>query len=271
MRHGPNCCGYSFVSVDGRGRSKKRRLGEKWWRVESAGVKARGKDNRCTLDKAAWTLPETGSWRTSPVLWLDFPWVAGGRLQVDQSFFFPPSPLSLHTHHAEPVPVTMVTQGEPCHETVGCKQKRDPLSHFRNLQGGGSPPTPPMEMDQRSQNSVAFNSVLHLRCWWGIEHLLFCACMCFYKSLQYTAVQTQMIFMLTFSLFYLPLRLFIFFCFQIIKKKLINTIKQKSWKSKAISFAAGNGVCRRIYFQTTCRIRLLWAHKRETMSANQIR
>lgn len=116
--------------------AKKGDLGEKWWRVESAGVKARGKDKRCTL---AWVLLETGSWRTSPVLWLDFPWVAGGRLQVDPS---PPTPFSLHTHHAEPVPVTMVTQSEPCRETEGCKQKRDPLSHFRNLQGGGTHPPP---------------------------------------------------------------------------------------------------------------------------------
>lgn len=75
-------------------------------------------------------------------LWLDFPWAADGRRQVNAfPFFF--SLLSLHTpHHAEPVPVTMVTQGEPSRETEACKQKRNPLSHFRNLTGGESPPPP---------------------------------------------------------------------------------------------------------------------------------
>lgn len=161
--------------------AKKGDLGDKWWRVESAGVKARGKDKRCTLDKAAWMLPETGSWRTSPVLWLDFPWVAGGRLQVDPST--PP-----------PLPPYSPCRTSPCyHGNTGRAvpwdrgmqtEERSTLPFPQSTGRREPPPTPPnMEMDQRSQNPVAFNSVLHLHCWWGIEHLLFCVCMCFYKIL----------------------------------------------------------------------------------------
>lgn len=133
---------------------------------------------RGTWDRAAWMLHEAGSWGSSPVSFAIFPlgcwWKTAGGC-------FPPffsSLFSLHTlYHAEPVPVTMVTQGEPSRETEGCKQKRDPLSHFRNLQGGGSLP-PPNQRYQRYHNSVAFNTVLYLHCKSDfIIHIFFFLCL----------------------------------------------------------------------------------------------
>lgn len=182
---------------------------------------------RGTWDRAAWMLHEAGSWGSSPVSFAIFPmgcwWKTAGGC-------FPPffsSLFSLHTpYHAEPVPVTMVTQGEPSRETEGCKQKRDPLSHFRNLQGGGSPE----ETDQRYHNSVAFNTVLYLH--WKSDFIIhiffFCACTCESTKVslhcspdsKWTSVS------LTFMLFFCTCFAPVYFN-RLPEKKLINTIKQK--------------------------------------------
>lgn len=187
---------------------------------------------RGTWDRAAWMLHEAGSWGSSPVSFAIFPlgcwWKTAGGC-------FPPffsSLFSLHTpYHAEPVPVTMVTQGEPSRETEGCKQKRDPLSHFRNLQGGGSPPPPNQRRKPIRDIITQWHLILYYICIVSqtlSSTFFFCACTCESTKVslhcspdsKWTSVS------LTFMLFFCTCFAPVYFN-MLPEKKLINTIKQK--------------------------------------------
>lgn len=207
---------------------------------------------RGTWDRAAWMLHEAGSWGSSPVSFAIFPlgcwWKTAGGC-------FPPffsSLFSLHTpYHAEPVPVTMVTQGEPSRETEGCKQKRDPLSHFRNLQGGGSPPPPNQRRKPIRDIITQWHLILYYICivsqTLSSTFFFFVPARVSLQKYPCTAAQTQnghlFLWLLCYSL--VPvLHLFILICFQ--RKSSLTPSSKKDAD---------------IYFQTICRVWILFKNK----------
>lgn len=196
-------------------------------------------------------------------LWLDFPWVAGGRLQVDAFPLFFLSSLPPYSSPCQTSPCYHGNTGraEPWDRGMQTEE-RSTLPFPQSTGRRESPSTQPKtEMDQRYHNSVAFNTVLYVHCKSGFIIHIFCACVCVhvwvYKSISRTAAQTQnghlSLWLLCYSFGTSSAPVY----FNMLpEKKLINTIKQKSY-----SWEQCVHVCRDIYFHTTCRIWMLCAHK----------
>lgn len=194
-------------------------------------------------------------------LWLDFPWVAGGRLQVDA---FPLFFLSSLPPYSSPC------QTSPCyHGNTGRAEPWDrgmqteERSTLPFPQSTGSPPPP----NQRRKWIRDIITQWHLILYYmfivsqALSSTIFCVCVrvhvWVYKSISRTAAQTQnghlSLWLLCYSFGTSSAPVY----FNMLPEKtLINTIKQKS-----CSWEQCVHVCRDIYFHTTCRVWMLCAHK----------
>lgn len=133
-------------------------------------------------------LHEAGSLGSSPASLARFPlgcwWkTAGGRLPP--FFFLPSLPPYSSPCQTRPCYHGNTGRAEPWERGMQTEERSTP--QFPQSTGRRESPStqPKTEMDQRDQNSVAFNTVLYLHCKSGfIIHIFFCVCVRACVSLQ---------------------------------------------------------------------------------------
>lgn len=240
--HGPNHRHYSSICIDGRDRSKKG--GEfggnhEGWRVQG-GESKRTRRAHEIRRRGRCMRQEVGDHLLS--LWLDFPWAAGGRLQVDAFFFFS-SALSLH----RPSPC----RTSPCyHGNTGRAEPWDremqtvERSTLPFPQSTGRRAPPPTHTRKWIRDLIAqWRLIPYFICILSEKYFM---CKCESTKVSPHAKWTPV--SLTFMWFLWYLLCTIFICFQ--TKKLISAIKPKKKvaNQKLFWFATGNRVqvCREI-------------------------